>query len=133
MNGNKTSLNAVKYTNFIYLQSDESVKNAAAIVKSALGDQKLFGLVNNAGTGLGHGTGEKDLFNTNVYGPKRVYDNFISLMDPEKGRIVNMGSGAGPGFVKSLGDVAVKKQVNFISCFPTNPDNDLNMFSDVHW
>jgi len=93
------------------VSSDESVKNAAAIVKSALGDQKLFGLVNNAGTGLGHGTGEKDLFNTNVYGPKRVYDNFISLMDPEKGRIVNMGSGAGPGFVKSLGDVAVKKQM----------------------
>ena len=93
------------------MQSDESVKNAAATVKSALGDQKLFGLVNNAGTGLGHGTGDKDLFNTNVYGPKRVYDNFISFMEPEKGRIVNMGSGVGPGFVKNITDVAVKKQV----------------------
>ena len=81
-------------------------------MKSALGNEKLFGLVNNAGTGLGHGTGDKDLFNTNVYGPKRVYDNFISLMDPEKGRIVNMGSGAGPGFVKNIKDVAVKKQVH---------------------
>jgi len=93
------------------VNSDESVKNAAATVKSALGDQKLFGLVNNAGTGLGHGTGDKDLFNTNVHGPKRVCDNFMSLMDPEKGRIVNMGSGAGPGFVKSIKDVAVKKQM----------------------
>ena len=100
------------------LQSDESVKNAAATVKSALGDQKLFGLVNNAGTGLGHGTGDKDLFNTNMYGPKRVYDNFISFMEPEKGRIVNMGSGVGPGFVKNITDVAVKKQVynQFLSC-----------------
>ena len=87
-------------------------------MKSALGDQKLFGLVNNAGTGLGHGTGDKDLFNTNVYGPKRVYDNFISFMEPEKGRIVNMGSGVGPGFVKNITDVAVKKQVynQFLSC-----------------
>ena len=93
------------------LQSDESVKNAAVAIKSALGAQKLFGLVNNAGTGFGHGTGEKDLFNTNVYGPKRVYDNFIPLMDPYKGRIVNMGSGVGPGFVKNITDVKVKKQV----------------------
>ena len=95
------------------MKSDESVKNAAATVKSALGDQKLFGLVNNAGTGLVHGTGDKDLFNTNIYGPKRVYDNFISLIDPKKGRVVNMGSGVGPGFVKGLGDIAVKKQVNY--------------------
>ena len=100
------------------MQSDESVKNAAATVKSVLGNNKLFGLVNNAGTGLGHGTEDKDLLNTNVYGPKRVYDNFVSLMDPEKGRIVNMGSGVGPGFVKNITDVAVKKQVynQFLSC-----------------
>ena len=84
-------------------------------MKSALGGQKLFGLVNNAGTGLGHGTEDKDLLNTNVYGPKRVYDNFVSLMDPEKGRVVNIGSGAGPGFVRNIKDVAVKKQV----CKPT--------------
>ena len=78
-----------------------------------MGNQQLYGLVNNAGTGFEHKVSDKDIIDTNFYGPKRVYDNFISLMDPEKGRIVNMGSGAGPGFVKSLGDVAVKKQVNY--------------------
>ena len=101
------------------MQADESVKNAAATVKSALGNQKLFGLVNNAGTGLAHGTVDKELFNTNVYGPKRVYENFISLMDPEKGRIVNMGSGVGPGFVNNIKDVGVKKQVLYKISYQT--------------
>ena len=87
-------------------------------MKSALNGQKLFGLVNNAGTGIAHGTGDKDLFNTNVYGPKRVYDNFIPLMDPDKGRIVNMGSGVGPGFVKNITDVNVKKQVTRHIIYP---------------
>ena len=94
------------------------MRNAAATVKAALGEQKLFGLVNNAGTGLGHGTGDKDLLNTNVHGPKRVCDSFIPLMDSEKGRIVNMGSGAGPGFVKNINDVAVKKMVNHNNSIP---------------
>ena len=91
------------------------MKNAAATVSSALGDQKLFGLVNNAGIGLGTSRGvDKDLFNTNVRGPKRVCDNFVPLMDPEKGRIVNVGSGAGPGFVENIRDGSVKRQV--INC-----------------
>ena len=88
------------------------MKNAAATVKAALGEQKLFGLVNNAGTGIGHGAGDSDILNTNVRGPKRVCDSFIPLMDSEKGRIINMGSGGGPGFVKNISDVAVKKMVN---------------------
>jgi len=91
------------------VNSDESVKNAAETVKAALGDQKLFGLVNNAGTKLGHGTGDKDVLNTNVLGPKRVCDSFIPLLNSEKGRIVNIGSMAGPDFVKIINDVAIKK------------------------
>ena len=69
-----------------------------------------MGLVNNAGTGLGHGVTDKDVINTNFYGPKRVCDNFMEMMDPKAGRIVNIGSGGGPSFVKKISDVAVKKQ-----------------------
>lgn len=93
------------------VQSDESVKDAAAKVGEALGDQKLMGLINNAGTGLGHGVTDKDVINTNFYGPKRVCDNFMAMMDPKAGRIVNIGSGGGPSFVKKISDVAVKKQM----------------------
>ena len=78
-------------------------------MKEALGDQKLFGLVNNAGIGKDHP--DKDVIETNFYGPKRVCDNFLPMMDPESGRVVNVGSGIGPGFVKHLSDVAVKKQL----------------------
>ena len=76
-----------------------------------MGDQKLYGLVNNAGTGIEHGVTDDVVINTNFYGPKRVCDNFMILMDQTSGRIVNVGSGAGPAFVDKISDVAVKKQV----------------------
>ena len=75
-----------------------------------MGDQKLFGLVNNAGIGTSTGT-NKEVINTNLYGTKRVCDNFLSMMDQKKGRIVNMGSGGGPSFVKKISDVTIKKQM----------------------
>ena len=80
-------------------------------MKNALGDQKLYGLVNNAGTGIEHGVTDNVVINTNFYGPKRVCDNFMSIMDQKSGRIVNVGSGGGPAFVNKISDVAVKKQV----------------------
>ena len=79
-------------------------------VKSALGNQKLFGLVNNAGTGFNHKVTDKQVINTNFYGPKRVCDNFMPIMDLEAGRIVNMGSSGGPEFVSKISDGSVKKQ-----------------------
>ena len=54
---------------------------------------------------------DNDVINTNFYGPKRVCDNFMSMMDQKSGRIVNIGSGGGPSFVKKISDVAVKKQM----------------------
>ena len=33
-------------------------------------------------------------------GPKRVFDAFAPLLDPKKGRVVNMGSGVGPAYVQ---------------------------------
>lgn len=65
--------------------------------------KKLFGIVNNAGIGLNTGqTG--DMLNTNLYGPKRVCESFIPLMDETQkngGRIINIGSGSGPMHVSS--------------------------------
>jgi NAD(P)-dependent dehydrogenase (short-subunit alcohol dehydrogenase family) len=63
---------------------------------------KLYAIVNNAGTGIAHGTSLAEILDTNVRGPRRVVDNFLPLLDPKVGRIVNVGSGAAPGFVSSM-------------------------------
>ena len=68
----------------------------------------LYGLVNNAGAGIEHGVTDDVVIKTNFYGPKRVCDNFLPMIDHNCGRIVNVGSGAGPAFVDKISDVAVK-------------------------
>lgn len=83
--------------------SDESVAAAAATLKEMLpSGETLYGLVNNAGTGFNHGTSPEEVVNVNSYGPKRMVDAFLPMLSPTEGRIVNVGSGAGPMFVKSL-------------------------------
>uniref|UniRef100_A0A7S3PUV6 Protochlorophyllide reductase n=1 Tax=Chaetoceros debilis TaxID=122233 RepID=A0A7S3PUV6_9STRA len=73
------------------VSNDSSVKEA----RSKLDNTKLDGIVNNAGIGLNTGmTG--DILNTNLYGTKRVCESFLDLLDEEKGRIINLGSGSGP-------------------------------------
>mmetsp|Transcript_51157 Transcript_51157/g.136610 ORF Transcript_51157/g.136610 Transcript_51157/m.136610 type:complete len:273 (-) Transcript_51157:93-911(-) len=79
--------------------SDESVAAAAATVQASLGSELLYGIVNNAGTGLAHGGTAETVVNTNLYGPKRMCEAFLPLLSPS-GRIVNVGSGAGPKFVE---------------------------------
>ena len=78
------------------------MKSAAASLSKSLGSQKLYAIVNNAGTGLAHGASVADVLDTNTRGPKRVIDNFLPLLDAESGRIVNVGSGAGPMFFDRL-------------------------------
>jgi NAD(P)-dependent dehydrogenase (short-subunit alcohol dehydrogenase family) len=78
--------------------NDESVKAAAEKTRARLGSEKLYGIVNNAGIGLNTGMGG-DIINTNLYGPKRVIETFFDLLDQEKGRVVNLGSGSGPNYV----------------------------------
>lgn len=82
--------------------SDESVSNASKVIKEHLAstDEKLYGLVNNAGVGLNTELAPRDLLNTNLYGPKRVCEAFVDLLDDSKGRIVNLGSGSGPSYVR---------------------------------
>mgnify|MGYP002051570123 CR=1 FL=1 len=70
---------------------------AAASVKDLLGGDALYAIVNNAGCGLSHGVSAEEVFNTNLYGTKRVVDAFLPLLGPTAGRSVSVGSGAGAG------------------------------------
>ena len=45
---------------------------------------------------------------TNVYGAKYMCDNFIPLLHPTEGRIVNVGSGMGIDFIVKGGEENIK-------------------------
>lgn len=77
------------------IANSASVIAAAETVKGKL-SAPLFGLVNNAGCGLAHGVPADEINDTNLYGTKCMVDAFLPLMQSEGGRIVNVGSGAGP-------------------------------------
>ena len=82
-----------------------SIKTAAENLKAKLGDQKLYALVNNAGVIYSRkGIPKEEMIKTNVYGVKDMSEAFIPLIDPAEGRIVNLGSGAGAGYVSKLED-----------------------------
>eukprot|EP00930_Biecheleria_cincta_P072186 TRINITY_DN59622_c0_g1_i1.p1 TRINITY_DN59622_c0_g1~~TRINITY_DN59622_c0_g1_i1.p1 ORF type:complete len:282 (+),score=63.24 TRINITY_DN59622_c0_g1_i1:49-894(+) len=74
------------------VSDDASVTAAADKLKSR--GVRLAVLVNNAGVGLQTGDSGESLVNINFYGPKRVSEAFLELLDPSKGRIVNVSSGA---------------------------------------
>ena len=76
---------------------EQSIVDAASAIKAKLGGQKLYGLVNNAGILRGEGD---SVLKTNVYGLKLMTEAFIPFIDPSCGRVVNLGSGGGPGYVK---------------------------------
>jgi len=75
------------------INSAESVANAAQYVSTR---GLLYGLVNNAGVGLAHGVPADAVIDTNLYGTKTMTDAFLPLISPGGGRIVSVGSGAGP-------------------------------------
>lgn len=96
---------------------DASVAAAANTVKASLGDGQLYGLVNNAGAGLGHeGLTGADVINVNWKGPQRVVKAFLPLLNPTEARVVNLGSGAGPMHVRQLSD---SKKKLFCTCPPS--------------
>merc|ERR1711879_37721 len=64
--------------------------------------EPLYALVNNAGTGLGHGVPPEMVIDTNLYGVKRVSDAFAPLLNPAGGRVVNLGSLLGTSYVQKL-------------------------------
>lgn len=81
------------------------VTDAASVQAAATGlsegGGKLTGLVNNAGIGLGSNDAAAVLA-VNTWGPKRVCDAFIPLLDrdaPGRPRVVNVSSASGPMYV----------------------------------
>jgi NAD(P)-dependent dehydrogenase (short-subunit alcohol dehydrogenase family) len=84
--------------------SNDSIVASAAAVKAKLGEGFLYAIVNNAGVAsFGLNKAAKDnIITTNVHGPKLMTDAYLPLICPKEGRIVNVGSGAGPGYVRKL-------------------------------
>lgn len=76
-----------------------SVAEAVEHVRGHLGNERLYGLVNNAGVGYGSGATLADMVATNTLGLRRVSEAFLPLVEPAGGRIVNVTSAAGPNFV----------------------------------
>jgi carbonyl reductase 1 len=86
------------------VSSTESVQGAAAKIQSLLqkedaDNNKLYGIINNAGISQGEGDSVVD---TNYYGTKRVVEAFLPLLQRPGGRIVNIASASGPNFVAGL-------------------------------
>jgi carbonyl reductase 1 len=86
-----------------------SVAAAAAHVEASLGrldggegGGRLHALVNNAGIGLSASATPEQVMATNLHGTRRVTDAFLPLLlrGGGGGRIVNVGSGAGGGYVQ---------------------------------
>jgi carbonyl reductase 1 len=82
------------------VSDDASVAAAAEMVTSRFGANHapLYGLVNNAGIGLGSSE-MRTVLDVNTRGPRRVCEAFLPLLDPQAGRIVNVSSASGPRFV----------------------------------
>ena len=84
---------------------DASVAKAARSVRERFDGEKtpLYGVVNNAGIGLGSNDMAKVL-NVNTRGAHRVCEAFLPLIDDERGRIVNISSASGPNFVAACSE-----------------------------
>ena len=85
----------------IDVTDDASCAAAAAALKAK--GVTLYALVNNAGMGLAQeGAGGVDaILNTNYYGPKRVTEAMLDLIDKTQGRIVHTSSGAASMYLKN--------------------------------
>ena len=91
--------------------SDASVAAAASAVREALGGAPLYALVNNAGVGAAAGVDA--ILETNFRGPMRAARAFLPLLGAG-GRMVNVGSGSGPSYVKALleaGEAAAAREL----------------------
>eukprot|EP00571_Detonula_confervacea_P012568 CAMPEP_0172312482 /NCGR_PEP_ID=MMETSP1058-20130122/17669_1 /TAXON_ID=83371 /ORGANISM="Detonula confervacea, Strain CCMP 353" /LENGTH=309 /DNA_ID=CAMNT_0013025961 /DNA_START=25 /DNA_END=954 /DNA_ORIENTATION=+ len=107
-----TAGDSVEYLN-IDVGNANSVKAAASSLSQKLGGEKLYAIVNNAGTGFSHGTSAAEILDTNTRGPRRVTNSFLPLLDESSGRIVNVGSGGGPRFFDGLRSDSDKERFLF--------------------
>jgi len=107
-----------KFKDRIYLvqidvEHDNSVYSAAEEIANTFGKTPgtLYGIVNNAGIGNSVDGLEK-ILQVNTFGPKRVCDAFIPLLDSSQGRIVNVTSASGPIFLSGCSDETKKLLTN---------------------
>jgi NAD(P)-dependent dehydrogenase (short-subunit alcohol dehydrogenase family) len=84
------------------ISKPDSVNAAAELVKSKA-KGPLYALVNNAGCGLSHGVPADEINDVNLYGTKTMVDAFLPMIQ-EGGRIINVGSGAGPSWLGQQDD-----------------------------
>ena len=85
----------------INVSDDESVEAAAKTVANDYGKASLYGIVNNAG--IGQSNDMRAILEVNTYGPRRVCETFLGLLDAA-GRIVNVSSASGPNYVADCDD-----------------------------
>ena len=94
------------------VSDSDSVKRATDRVQSKLmEDEKIYGLVNNAGMGYPDSQ-LREVLEVNTYGMRRVTEAFLPLMQPAGGRIVNVTSASGPNFVEQCSAENQKLLVN---------------------
>jgi NAD(P)-dependent dehydrogenase (short-subunit alcohol dehydrogenase family) len=92
-----------------------AVEQASKEVATQVGDAGLWGLVNNAGMGLGGPIEFVDSdewrrqFEVNVFGPAAMIRSFLPLVRQAKGRIVNVSSAAGKVASPVLGPYCASK------------------------
>jgi NAD(P)-dependent dehydrogenase (short-subunit alcohol dehydrogenase family) len=93
----------------IDVEQDDSVKSAAAEVAQKFGGSSspLYAIVNNAGIGNSQ-LGLNKILQVNTYGPKRVCEAFLPLLDSSIGRVVNVTSASGPSYLAGCSE-EVKK------------------------
>ena len=99
----------------IDVEQDLSVNSAAEEVVTKFGrnPSPLYAIVNNAGIGDSM-LGLNKVLQVNTFGPKRVCDAFLPLLNPSIGRVVNVTSASGPLYLAGSSNETKK--------ILTNPD-----------
>ena len=98
--------------------SDASVEGSAVMLEHQLktsGDQ-LYGIVNNAGI-FSSERGAREVIDVNVFGLKRVFDEFSRILKKSDARVVNIASASGPNHLASadpgIREILTNKNVNW--------------------
>ena len=94
---------------------EDSIRQAADLVRRTVGEAGLSGLVNNAGIAIGSPLEVipivqlRKQFDVNVIGQIAVTQAVLPLLRQARGRIVNMGSIAGRGTIPMMGPYSASK------------------------
>ena len=97
----------------IDVEQDLSVNYAAEEVATKFGrtPSPLYAIVNNAGIGNSM-LGLNKILQVNTFGPKRVCDAFLPLLNPSIGRVVNVTSASGPLYLAGSSNETKKLLTN---------------------